>query len=191
MRAPVRRMASPTFSGVRPPERAKGTWPHGLQRAPVERDAVAAGEDRTRRGLGVEQDEVGGVSIGERGGGVGRGRDLDRLHHGLAVAASDLAHPLRSFRPCSWNMSGFTTEAISSSSVSSASTTSATLAATPRMYSASGAACAGADGAGSADKDEADEVGATLDGGVERRLVLHSADLHSNRHRAARLPITT
>ena len=59
--APVILIASPTFSGVRPPESANGAR-EACERLPVEGDAVAAGKGCGGIGLGIEQDHVGDVA---------------------------------------------------------------------------------------------------------------------------------
>ena len=46
-------------------------------------------------GLGVEQDQVGGVSVIQSDGGVGGGFDLDRFHHAAASRLRDLSYALR------------------------------------------------------------------------------------------------
>ena len=66
--------------GGEPTGQGEGRF-RGRERAPVEDDAVAAGEHGPGRRFCIEQDVVGGARIGISLGDITRFRDSDGLHH--------------------------------------------------------------------------------------------------------------
>ncbi len=68
-----------------------------VEDSPVERRAIAAGQDGAFRGAGVENQSVGGVFISRDSSEILRAADMDRLHHGQTKAALEVQNALRRF----------------------------------------------------------------------------------------------
>ena len=93
-------IASATLSAIQPARQQPGLARMKIPReAPVERHAVAAGQDRALRRLGVDQQRVGGVLIFVGLGEIRGVGDADRLDRGDAELALDFRDALRALAP--------------------------------------------------------------------------------------------